>query len=196
MKLIRNNLNEELLQALGLRKQALDQLIDQVLMLQEAEGLNLKVTDEELAQTVRGMTVFQTAGQFDSGRYRNVLAQVNLTPEAFQTSQRDALLIQKLRVFITGSVKVSEQEMLEWYNWNDAQVSIDYALVEAVRFTDLEPTDEQLSAYYEQNRDSYNTDPTIKVRYLVFKPEAYTSGVNISEDEIQDYYETNPQQFK
>jgi peptidyl-prolyl cis-trans isomerase D len=191
-----NNLNEELLQALGLRKQALDQLIDQVLMLQEAEGLNLKVTDEELAQTVRGMTVFQTAGQFDSGRYRNVLAQVNLTPEAFQTSQRDALLIQKLRVFITGSVKVSEQEMLEWYNWNDAQVSIDYALVEAVRFTDLEPTDEQLSAYYEQNRDSYNTDPTIKVRYLVFKPEAYTSGVNISEDEIQDYYETNPQQFK
>jgi peptidyl-prolyl cis-trans isomerase D len=191
-----NNLNEEILQTLGLRKQALDQLIDQVLMLQEAEGINLKVTDEELAQAVRGMSVFQTAGIFDPGRYRNVLAQVNLTPEAFQASQRDALLIQKLRVFITGSVKVSDQEMLEWYNWNNAEVSIDYALVEAMQFTDIEPTEELLTAYYEQNRDSYNTDPMVKVRYLAFKPEAYTSGVNISEDEIKDYYETNLEQFK
>ncbi len=191
-----NNLSEELLQALGLRKQALNQLVDQVLMLQEAEGLYLKVTDDELALAVRGMAVFQTAGQFDSGRYRNVLAQVNLTPEKFQDSQRDALLIQKLRAFIISSVKVSEQEILEWYNWNNAEVSIDYALVEALQFEDLEPTDEQLTAYYEQNKESYKTDSMVKVRYIAFKPEAYTSGVNISETEIQDYYEINLEQFK
>jgi peptidyl-prolyl cis-trans isomerase D len=190
-----NSLNEELLEALGLRKQALDQLIDQALMLQEAEGLYLKVSDEELIQSVHGMTVFQTGGQFDANRFRYVLNQINLTQEAFQDSQRDALLIQKLRNFIIGSVKVSEQEMMEWYNWNDAQVSINYALVEPSRFTDFEPSDEQLAEYFEQHRDSYKTDPMVKVRYLAFKPENYTSGVAVSDEEIQEYYENNPEQF-
>jgi peptidyl-prolyl cis-trans isomerase D len=44
-----NNLTDDLLQSLGLRKRALDQLIDQAVMLQAAEELNLTLTDDEPA---------------------------------------------------------------------------------------------------------------------------------------------------
>lgn len=190
------NLNDELLQSLGLRKRAMDQLIDQVLMLQKAEELSLRVTDEELAQSIRSMAAFQSAGRFDAGRYRAVLKQNNLTPETFQASQRDAMLLQKLQTIVTGSVKVSDQEALEWYRWDNAEVSINYVLIEAKQFTNLEPSDDELAAFFEKNKDAYKTDPRVKVRYLVFKPQDYQSRVNISEAEIQDYYETYEEQFK
>ena len=98
-----NNLTDELLKTLQLRKRALDQLVDNVLMLQAAEQLNLRVSDEELAQSIRSYNAFQTAGRFDVRRYRRLLEQLKLTPESFEDIQRDSLLSEKLRSLITIS---------------------------------------------------------------------------------------------
>jgi peptidyl-prolyl cis-trans isomerase D len=191
-----NNLNDDLLASLGLRKRAMDQLIDQAVMLQAAEKLNLTVTDEELIQSIRNLPVFQTGGAFDESKYQLVLTQNKLNRSQFEAMQRESMLLQKLRQFITGAVKVSDPEALEWYKWNHAEVSIDYVLVEPGRYTDIEPAGEDLKSYFEQNRESYKTDPTLKARYLVFKPEAYQSRVQISEDDTRDYYENNLDEFK
>jgi len=191
-----NNMSDDLLQSLGLRKRALDQLIDQAVMLQAAEELNLTVTDDELAQSILNMPVFQTGGVFNESQYQLVLTQNKLSRPQFETMQRESMLLQKLRQFITGTVKVSDPEALEWYNWNNAEVSIDYVLVETQRYTDIQPADGDLQSYFEENKDSYKTEPTVKARYLVFKPEAYRPRVQISEDEILDYYENNPEKFE
>jgi peptidyl-prolyl cis-trans isomerase D len=191
-----NNLTDDLLQSLGLRKRALDQLIDQAVMLQAAEELNLTVTDDELAQSIRNMPVFQTGGVFNESQYQLVLTQNKLSRPQFETMQRESILLQKLRQFITGTVKVSDPEALEWYKWNNAEVSIDYVLVETQRYTDIQPADGDLQSYFEENKDSYKTEPTVKARYLVFKPEAYRARVQISEDEILDYYENNPEKYE
>jgi peptidyl-prolyl cis-trans isomerase D len=191
-----NNLTDDLLQSLGLHKRALDQLIDNAVMMQAAEKLNLTVSDDDLAQAITSMPIFQNNGVFDESRYQLLLTQNKLTRSQFEAMQREALQLQKLRQFITGSVKVSDPEALEWYNWNNAEVSIDYVLVETNRYTDIEPADGDLEKYFEENKTAYKTDPTVKARYLVFKPEAYRSRVQVSDDEIQYYYETNLEQFK
>ena len=79
-----NNLNDELIRALQLKKRALDQLIDRALLLQEAEKLKIQVSDEELAQTIKGIRAFQTAGVFDNQRYLNMLSRTQLSPENFE----------------------------------------------------------------------------------------------------------------
>lgn len=191
-----NNLTDELLRSLQLKKRALDQLIDNVLMLQTAEKLNLRVSDEELARSIRSIDAFQTAGAFDGSRYRNLLDRLKLTPEAFEDIQRDSLLAEKLRSLITDTVKVSDEEAREWYQWTNSTVSLDYAVVDPNRYTDLVPTDEGLLEFFEENKESYKTEPQLKARYLAFKFEAYRSQVNLSEDELRDYYETNLEDFK
>ena len=191
-----NNLTDDLLQSLGLRKRALDQLIDNAVMLQAAEKLDLTISDDELVQAIKSMPVFQTNGVFDESRYQLLLTQNNLTRSKFESMQREALQLQKLRQLITGAVKVSDLEALEWYKWNNAEVSIDYVLVEPKRYTDIEPADGDLENYFEENKATYKTAPTVKVRYLVFKPEAYRSHVHTSDGEIRDYYENHLEQFK
>ncbi len=190
-----NNLNEELIRMLQLRKRAMDQLVDKALMLQAAEKLKLTVSDEELAEFIRNIGAFQTAGVFDSGRYINTLSRNRLTPEDFEVQQREALIIDKLQALITGSIKVSDLEARQWYIWDNTEVDVDYLVVEPQRYKDIKLTDEEIRNYFDQHKDSYKTDPSIKVRYLYFKPEDYAARVTLSEDDIRDYYESNLDEF-
>ena len=190
------NLNEELIEMLQIRKRALDQLIDRSLMQQAAEKFKLTVSDEELAESIRNIGAFQTAGVFDNRRYINTLNSNKLVPETFEVQQRDALIIDKLQAFVSGNIKVTDLEAEQWYIWNNTEVDIDYVMLEPQRYKDIEPTDEEIRNYFDQHKDAYKTDPQIKVRYLHFKPEDYVDKVTVSEDDIQDYYESNPEKFK
>jgi peptidyl-prolyl cis-trans isomerase D len=191
-----NNLNDELIQALQLRKRALDQLVDRALMLQEAEKLNIQVSDEELAQTIRNIRAFQTAGVFDNQRYMNALSRTKLSPETFEEQQREALIIDKLQSFITGNIKVSELEARQWYKYNNTEVDVDYVLLEPGQFKNIEPTADEIVDYFDQHKETYKTDPEIKVRYLYLKPEDFAAKLTVAEEDILDYYESNLEKFK
>ena len=190
-----NNLNDELIQTLQLDKQALNQLIDNILMRQAATELDLRVSDQELSRSIRSVSAFQTAGVFDPRRYQGVLNSNDWTAEAFEISQRDALLISKLNDLITSSVKVSDQEAMEWYMWNDAMVNLDFFLLESNRYTDIVETAEEIQEYFESRKESYKTELALKVRYIKFDPKTWVSQADISEDEIQEYYDDHLSEF-
>lgn len=179
-----------------LEKQTLDGLIDQSLMRQEAEKLSFRVSDDELADTIQKMEVFQRDGVFDSRLYTRVLNANRLTPEQFEVMQKEGMLISKLRSFILDNVKVSDQEAMEWFKWNNASANIDYVVFEPNKYKDIEPSDEDISAYYDSKKESYKTEPEVKAQFLSFVPGTYKSEAEVSDDEIQDYYEANPEEFK
>ncbi len=191
-----NNLSDELIQTLQLRKRALDQLVDRVLMLQAAEKLKIQVSDEELTQTIRNFSAFQTAGVFDNQRYLNTLSRTKLSPETFEEQQRELLIIDKLETFITGNIKVSDIEAQQWYGWNNAEVDLDYVLLEPGQFKNIEPTADEIRDFFDQHKETYKTDPEIKVRYLHLKPGNFAAKVTVAEEDIRDYYESNPEKFK
>ena len=147
-----NNLNDELIQALQLRKRALDQLVDRALMLQEAEKLKIQVSDDELAQTIRNIRAFQTAGVFDNQRYLNTLSRTKLTPETFEEQQREAMIIDKLQNFISGNIKVSELEARQWYKYNNTEVDVEYVVLEPGQFKNIEPTADEILDFFDQHK--------------------------------------------
>jgi peptidyl-prolyl cis-trans isomerase D len=95
------SLDEDMIKALGIRRQALDQLINEALLVQQAQALDFRVTDEELASAIRNIPAFQRAGIFDSRLYQNVLGRYRMTPEEFEAAQRRAMLAQKVRTLVT-----------------------------------------------------------------------------------------------
>jgi peptidyl-prolyl cis-trans isomerase D len=191
-----NNLNDELIQALQLRKRALDQLVDRILMLQAAEKLKIQVSDDELAQSIRDIRAFQTAGVFDNQRYLNTLSRTKLSPETFEEQQREVLIIDKLQNFISGNIKVSELEARQWYKYNNTEVDVDYVLLEPGQFKNIEPTADEIQDFFDQHKENYKTDPEVKVRYLRLKPGDFAAKVTVVEEDIQDYYESNREKFK
>lgn len=191
-----SSLNDGMIEMLQVKKQAIDQLIDRTLLLQEAEKQGLQVSDAEIAQRIMETPGFQTNGVFDNRRYQRILSQVHLTPEEFEAEQKNFLLGQKLTRIIIGAARVSEAEARQWYDWQNTSVNVAYVLFDPHRYDDINVSAEEITAYFEKNKDNYKTDPMVKVKYVVFDAADYADQVTVDEDEIGDYYESHIDAFK
>ncbi|MFO7644065.1 MAG: SurA N-terminal domain-containing protein [Desulfosarcina sp.] len=191
-----SSLNEGLIELLQIRRQALDQLIDRRLILQEAAKLNLRVTDVEVADSIMNTPVFQNNGHFDNRRYRAMLAQIHLTPEEFEAEQKQVLLGEKLSRVIISAAKVSEDEARLWYDWQNSAVNVDYVRFDPDRYDDLKPTPEAIRTYFETHQETYKTDPMTRARYVVFDPADFAAQVTVSDTDIQQYYDANIADFR
>ena len=190
-----NNLNEDMIKMLQVKKQALNQLIDKKLLVQEARRFKFRVSDKELADTIMKIGAFQRAGVFDNRLYQNVLGRLRMTPEEFEIAQRGAMLIERLKVLITSSTKVSDQEVREWFNWANALVNIDFVRFDPDKYKDIKASGEEIKAFFEKYKENYKTDAMVKVRYLHFDPDRYRSKVSISDEELQDYFDENQEEY-
>lgn len=189
-------LDRDVIKMLKVSNQVIDGLINQELLLQEAERLKIRVSDRELMDAIQKMGAFQAAGVFNNDLYQSRLSRNKLTPEAFEASQRRAMVIDKLDTFITSGIKVTDAEIIELFEWQNATVDIDYVMFAPDDITDLDPTEEELQSYYEENKENYEMEQQVKVRYLAFRPDRFVGDVTLPEEDIEDYYDTHPAEFE
>jgi peptidyl-prolyl cis-trans isomerase D len=101
------------------KQAAIDQLIDRQVWLKAAKDLNVSVGNQELMESIAKIPVFQKGGQdgktgvFDLDRYHQTLARAHMSPEGFEQSQREGLLIEKARELIQDSVQLTQKEIDE-----------------------------------------------------------------------------------
>ncbi len=96
--LLKDKFNDTI--AKSLKSQALQELIVNRLMIDEAERIGLRVSDQELQAAIMRMPAFSVDGKFDKRAYDRILDRINMTPAAFEASQREFLLRQKMENLI------------------------------------------------------------------------------------------------
>jgi peptidyl-prolyl cis-trans isomerase D len=101
--------------AKNLRSQALRELVSNRLLVQEASRMGLRVSDEELRDTIMHIPSFSPGGRFDQATYERYLDYINVKPSAFEESQRESLVRQKLERIIEEGVDVTDAEAREAY---------------------------------------------------------------------------------
>jgi peptidyl-prolyl cis-trans isomerase D len=188
--------NDTLLKMLHPEETALNQLVNKTLMMQEAKRLGIDISEEELANAIRQIPAFQNNGNFDYRRYNQLLSQNNITPEQFESDQRDQIILDQLRAVVLGGITVTEDEARQWYDWSDTQINLSYVLFSPDRNPNIHPTQKEIQAYFEEHKEAYRTQPRIKVRYLYFNPAIYKAQVKISDERIAEYYQAHPDEFK
>jgi len=102
-------LDEKRIQGLNLKKQALDQLINRRLLLQEATRLNFRVTNEELLRAIEQVLAFQRNGRFHLQLYERVLTHNRMTPEMYEENKKNELLIDKLQSFVRTYFDINKE---------------------------------------------------------------------------------------
>ncbi len=92
-----------------------DMIVDEILYL-EAKKLGIRVTDGELAMSIRNTPSFQRNGAFDQGLYFQIVRySLKTSPEEYERQQRQALAVFKLKQMIFQSAKLLPGEVLEEY---------------------------------------------------------------------------------
>jgi peptidyl-prolyl cis-trans isomerase D len=191
-----NDFDEDTLKALGLKEQALNQLIDRAVLIKEAKVMGFRVSDEELAAHILAVPAFQRNGQFDRAQYERVLAQLRMTPEMFEAAQHDDLLISKLSDVIARTAKVAEGEAIDWHRWQNATVNLDYVVFAPDQETIIPPDDDEVRTFFEENKSRYQTPPKRSARYLVFRAADYRPQVRLADDEVAAFYAEHIDEFK
>ena len=177
-------LSDDLIRAFRLREQALEKLISDELIAQEAERQDLVVSNEELNEVVKSFPVFEVDGVFNKERYEAVLAQNGLTDGQFEALQRRAILIDNMRKIVEEGAQVSEGEVEELYKFNNTEVAIRYAALDAASQKGVVVDEAQLEAYYKENGTRYQTEPEAKLAYLRFPRDAYVDQVTVTDDDV------------
>lgn len=112
-QLLKDQFNESFVKTL--KSQALQELVVQKLLVQEAERIGLRISDEELQAAIMRTPSFSRDGRFDKKIYERILDQINMKPAAFEANQREFLLRQKLEQLVKDSVVVTDSELAASY---------------------------------------------------------------------------------
>jgi peptidyl-prolyl cis-trans isomerase D len=186
----------QLFAALGIKEMALDQLIEQKLIRQGALDMGLTVSEEEVRRTIQEMEVFRTGGNFDIDRYKEVLSTSRIPTGDFEAGIRADLLMQKVMTLMGDFGRVSDLEIEERFRYEYGEVKLEYLALPAETFTaKVEVSEEQLAAHFAENRNRYQTQPRVKVKYVSF-PFPQAGEVEIAPEEIEAYYRQNLEQFQ
>lgn len=98
-----------------LRQQALRDLVQGRLLVQEAEKIGLTVSDEELQAAIMRTPAFQSGGTFDKAAYDRYLDYINVKHGVFEESQRRSMLRQKIEQVIEDGVDATDEELRAAY---------------------------------------------------------------------------------
>jgi peptidyl-prolyl cis-trans isomerase D len=190
--------SEKMIEELGLKDKILDGLIDKILILQEAKRLGLAIPDEELRAGIESIPAFQVNGQFDRRRYEGFLRSNRMTPDEFEQSQRENLLISKAVSLIkTNEGKVSDDEVLDTYLFENERINLTFVKIAPDSFkSQVNANDIEMRDYYEKHREEFRIPAFVQIQYLLFRPSDFESKIQVSPDEIKRYYDLRKDAFK
>lgn len=191
-----NAFNEQMAKALNLQQQALDQIVQRILMLQEAHKLDLQVADATVDESIAKVPAFQKNGTFDMAQANYVLAQNRISSAEFRNSVKEGILIEKLQALLITGITVPDAEAREWYEWHNTEVDLNYLKFASSQYKDISLSDDEIADYFKANENNYLTEPKVKVVYLFFDPDNYKDQVKVSPEEVQVYYDRHPDEFK
>ena len=178
-----------------LASRAAEQLIDEKVMVAEAERIGLRATDQELADELQHgqlATILFPNGAF-IGRegYEDFLQRNDLTVPQFEKMEKDFILARKLRALINGSVSVTDSELRHEFERRNTKVKFEYAVLsqDEIRKA-IHPTDAELKAFYERNKATYaNSIPEKrKVKFVLIDTAKLEAQAAITPQELQAYY--------
>ncbi|MDY6854948.1 MAG: SurA N-terminal domain-containing protein [Thermodesulfobacteriota bacterium] len=195
-EIYKEDFSEETIERLNLKEMTINSLIEKVLLLQEAEKLNLEVTDDELKKSIIHYPVFQKDGVFKNSLYKQLLRYNRITPEEFEDLQRKEILQKKVENLIKDNAKVSDKELLDAYTLENESINIEVTHIKHSAFKgSVKISDEEISDYFSNNKRNYQIPAKVNVQYLNFNPKDYESQVTLLAEEINDYYELNIDKF-
>jgi peptidyl-prolyl cis-trans isomerase D len=190
-------LTEEMLKALNLKQKTLDNLVNQLVVMKKAEEMNIRVTDEDVKTAILSYPAFQQNGVFNERLYQQVLRNNKMSPEEFEESQKKMLISVKMENLIQDGVKVSDQEIHDFYLMQKEKINIDFIQVSPKDFgAGLKLAQADLEAFLKAHEGQLRVPEQLQVKYLAFMAQDYATTVKISDEEISDYYERNKSRWK
>jgi peptidyl-prolyl cis-trans isomerase D len=113
------------------RRQYLDQMIDEELLSQVALDAGLTVSNEALSERIRNLAAFEVDGEFNADVYQATLAAQGMTPQQFENEIRASMVLSQFPSAIAESAIATPTELQDYARLQDQERSFKAAVVPA-----------------------------------------------------------------
>jgi len=174
--------------------QLVDQAIEERAEAYEAEQLGFRVSDQDLAKTLRSMPF----GSLPADQYQQyVEQQVGMTVPAFEENVRAANIQDEIEMIVIEGIIVTPAEAQAEYRRRNEKIKVDYiGLSPAKLMADMKPTSEEISAYFAKNKGFYNVPATRDLQLIVVDQAKVADTIQIGDAQIQDYYNAHKDEYR
>ncbi len=183
--------------------QAAEQLINQKILIAEAHRMGLRASDDELRDELQHgqySAVFFPDGKFvGQEEYENMLQRADLTVTQFESQEKDMILLRKLRALVSSSAFVSDSEVHDEFQRRNTKVKFEYAVLsQADILKGLHPTEEELKAFYDRNKATYNNSIPEKrqIQYVVIDNSKLGAAAAVTDKDLQSYYDQHRDEYR
>ncbi|MDO9081395.1 MAG: SurA N-terminal domain-containing protein, partial [Desulfuromonadales bacterium] len=182
---------------LNLRKVALDSLIDQVLLQQEAERMKLKVGKQEIVDAIAKIPAFQVNGVFSRDQYVQVLRAQRMTPDQFEKMQEQELFVERARQSLEGGAVATDADVAAEYAERNEKVNLALLRLDPGLFAQRVKIDPAgLESFFAERKDTFRLPETAKISYLLVDTKPFAAGVELSEVDLEKYYQRHLDRFE
>ncbi|HHH38525.1 MAG TPA: peptidylprolyl isomerase, partial [Sedimenticola sp.] len=180
----------------ALRKQVLESMIQNRLVLQAAEKMGLGVSDELIRRTILSIPAFQVNGRFSRELYERAVATQGLTPAGFEGRIRQAVVSEQLAKAVQGSALVTDAELQRLVALQMETRELDYLVVSAARYKDQVSVDDQeAKAYYDSHQQAFAVPERVKVEYLDLDVANIAATLKADDEQLRGYYEQHKNEY-
>jgi peptidyl-prolyl cis-trans isomerase D len=179
-----------------IKHSVLDGLVTQHLLSEEARQIGLSLTDEQIAQIIASIGVFQIDGKFDKKRYEEVLNAKGMNRFEFESRIRKDLLTRQLTDAYTQNGYASDTVAANLIRLNEQQRIVAVASLNAAAFEkQVKLSDTAVSDYYSNNAQEFQVPERASIEYVVLSAESMLSQVTATDEEVKQYYEEHQADF-
>jgi peptidyl-prolyl cis-trans isomerase D len=183
---------QAVLKNINIRQEAVERLIEEQLIGDEARHLGISISDVALQDKIAKEAAFQRDGQFDFDTYQDVLRENNLLPAEYENAERDRMIADTLRNMIDNGVQVSDDEARHAYNLANEKIGLRYVELAYSDFAaKISPTEAQIADYYKKNAEQFREPERIKLAYVHYEPLVLAAKYTPPDQEVEDYYKRN-----
>ena len=189
--------NPALEKQLKLAEKSINSMIDQALLLDEAERLKIDVSGKELVETIAQIPAFQENGTFNKERYLQVLAYQRMNSDEFEAMQRSELIINKVREQIQAGIIVSDVDIEEEFRKNNEKINLNFVSLTSSSFEKkVKVSDEALESFFKEQQEVFRVPEMVALRYLQFEPQRYLDAVTFEDGDLEKFYRRHLDQFE
>jgi peptidyl-prolyl cis-trans isomerase D len=187
------------LQGLGideqsLKAQALEKLIKDEVLLQYVHAEGLTATDDAVREFIKSLEYFQTEGKFDDKKYKLLLSSQRMSSSEFVNRIKNALVMEQFQHSIVDSSFATQYDVESFFKIQNQQRDVDFVTVALQPVTE-QPSAEEVSAYYQQHQDLYQTPEQVSVEYVELSLAELAKKTAVTDDKLKAFYEEQKDQY-
>lgn len=179
------------------RKAVLDDLVDQRLLMLEANKKRMFASDDAIRRTIGSIEGFKIDGKFSSERYEAALRSQGMTPAGFEAQLRQDLTLQQLAgaVAQSGVVSRTVAERVLALQTEKREV-LEYRLDLGRYLDQVKLADDAARKFYDGNAKQFQIPEQAQAEYVVFSMESIGAQLAVTEAEIKAWYDGHKDRYQ